>query len=65
MSPGSSRSSAAVKSRKSAEGAHAAGSREVVESSLRNGIILVFVGLGLLAAFAMLRYVVGTAARGL
>ncbi|MEO6186100.1 MAG: DUF6249 domain-containing protein [Steroidobacteraceae bacterium] len=38
----------------------AAGSREVVESSLRNGIILVFVVLGLLAAFAMLRYVVGT-----
>lgn len=41
-------------------GGRAAGSRDAVESSLRTGIILLFVGLGLLAAFAVMKYVVGT-----
>jgi hypothetical protein len=36
-----------------------AGTRNAVESSLRNGIRTLFVGLGLIAAFLVLRYVVG------
>ena len=40
-------------------GDHAAGTRSDIEDSLRHGIILLFVGLGLFAAFLVLRYVVG------
>jgi ABC-type uncharacterized transport system permease subunit len=40
-------------------GEHAAGSSADVESSLRQGIIVLFTGLGLCAAFLVLRYFVG------
>jgi Domain of unknown function (DUF6249) len=36
-----------------------AGTRSAVESSLRSGIVLVFTGLGLFAAFLVMRYMVG------
>ncbi|HYP81628.1 MAG TPA: DUF6249 domain-containing protein [Steroidobacteraceae bacterium] len=39
-------------------GEHPAGTRDAVESSLRSGIKLVFVGLGLIAAFLVSRYLV-------
>jgi hypothetical protein len=36
-----------------------AGTRSAIESSLRSGIVLVFTGIGLFAAFLILRYLVG------
>ncbi len=40
-------------------GERAAGTRSSVESSLRNGILLLAVGIGLLAAFVVFRYLIG------